>query len=377
MLRKSAALDGCLMGIYDELGVRTFINAGGWMFTRYGGSIMREEVMAAMAAAAKGFVNLYELQERVGRAIAGMTGNEAAYVSCGAASGILLAVATCIAGREEALAERLPASEGMKNEVVMWRSERGTEADAAVRASGGRIVEVGRMEGTTEAELARALGERTAAVLLLANERRAGVSVERVVTLARERRVKVIVDGAGAVPPRENLWRYTREWGCDAFVTSGGKGIRGPQSTGLVLGTRDMMEGCVFHGSPNLRIGRAMKVGKEELAGIYMAVKLFVAENPADRAAASARKVEHLVGSLQGIPDIRLSVARDGTEVVVELVAARLGTGEALERAMMAGEPAVLVKVRDNRMVLRGELLQPGEEQVVAERLRRVLMEGA
>src|SRR5215471_728882 len=105
--------------IYNELGVRPFINAGGLNYTRYGGSIMPDEVVAAMAEASRQFVNIYELQDRVGSAIAGMTGNEAAFVSCGAASGILLAVAACMAGIDEARASQLPNTAGMRNEVVM------------------------------------------------------------------------------------------------------------------------------------------------------------------------------------------------------------------------------------------------------------------
>lgn len=366
------------MGIYEEIGVRPFINAGGWMSTRYGGSIMREEVVGAMADAAKSFVNLYELQEKVGRAIAEMTGNVAGYVSCGAASGLVLAVASCIAGKDEALAERLPATDGLRNEVVMERCARGTEADPAIRAAGGRIVEVGTMQGTTEQEWARGLSGRTAAVVvLLASEGWSGASVQRVVALAHGCGAKVVADGAAAVPPRENLWRYTREWGCDALVTSGGKGIRGPQSTGLVLGTREMVEGCVFHGSPNLRIGRGMKVGKEELAGIYMAMKLFMAEDAGERRAESARRVAHVVGCLKGVAGVRVRVEEGETAGVMELDAAVVGrSGEEIERALMAGAPAVLVKVRGNCLRVSGDSLQPGEEVLLGGRLREVLSGG-
>jgi len=135
------------MSIYQDLGVRPFINAGGWTYTRYGGSIMPLEVLSAMTEASRHFVNLFDLQNAVGKRIADMTRNEAAFVSCGAASGILLAVASCIAGTDEALANHLPDSAGMRNEVVMPQRDRGTEADSAIRAAGGKVREVARLMG--------------------------------------------------------------------------------------------------------------------------------------------------------------------------------------------------------------------------------------
>ncbi len=319
------------MGIYEEIGVRPFINAGGWMFTRYGGTIMAEEVVAAMGEASRRFVNIYELQDRVGEAIAKMTGNEAAYVSCGAASGILLTVATCIAGRDEGLANRLPETNGLRNEVIMRRCGMGTEADAMVRGAGGRIVEVGG-EDRDVREIAGAMNERTAAVLLLASDGDE-LAVKDIVQAAREREVKVLVDGACAVPPKENFWRYTREMGVDAFIVSGGKGIRGPQSTGLVLGTREMIEGCKFHGSPNLRIGRGMKVGKEEFAGIYAAVKLFLKVDGEKETARERARIESIARAVGGLKGVRVRVTR-GMELLIDLEAGRVGkTAEEVEKA--------------------------------------------
>src|SRR5580704_95012 len=198
------------MGIYDEIGVRPFINARGRAYTRFGGSIMPPEVLTAMAEASRHSVNLFDLQERLGHVIAEMTHNEAAFISCGAASGILLAVAGCIAGTDEAKATRLPDSAGMRNQVVMHRSERGTEADPAIRAAGGKIVDVGTAEGASEAQFVSALNEQTAAVVLLAGERGGNLGTARVIELAHGRGVPVLVDGAQSVPPKVSLWKYTR-----------------------------------------------------------------------------------------------------------------------------------------------------------------------
>ena len=363
------------MGIYEEIGVRPFINAGGWTYTRYGGSIMPGEVLAAMVEASKQFVNIYKLQESVGNAIAKLTSNEAALVSCGAASGILLAVAACIAGTDEDLAGRLPETSGMRNQVVMFRCERGTEADPAIRAAGGRIVDVGGPEGAAEEHFVAAINEQTAAVVILAGvptDRRPDTA--RVVELAHTRSIPVLVDGAYGIPPKQNLWHFTRELGVDAFITSGGKAIRGPQSTGLVLGTRAIIEGCRFHSSPNLRIGRGMKVGKEEFAGIYRALQLFLDDDEqakVERHARQAARLQELVGHLPGI-----QVNFDGTSAqvtidynpdVIDL------SPEAIEKEMLDGEPSILLMARGHRIIVRPGLLQEGEEVLVGRRLRQIL----
>src|SRR5262249_50808419 len=153
---------------------------------------------------------------------------------------------------------------------------------------------------------------------LLAGEHDGLPRIARVVELAHAHGVPVLVDGAASVPPKENVWHYTRELGCDAFITSGGKGIRGPQSTGLGLGTRAGIEGCKFHSSPNGRIGRGMKVGKEEFAGIYTALKLILSEDPAERTAISAGMISHIAGRLSGLAGIKPRVSADGTETVIE-----------------------------------------------------------
>ncbi len=264
------------MSFYDDVGVRPFINAGRAMYTRYGGTIMPDAVLAAMAEASRQFVNLFDLQDQVGRAIAALTHNEAAFVSCGAASGLLLCAAAAISGVDAEKAERLPDSSGLRNEFIMRRCARGTEADPVVRAAGGRIVFVGPADrpGRPD-EIFAAVTDQTAAIVLVEFESEGQSDAAAVIAGAHQRGIPVIIDGACALPPRKNLWHFTRDLGADAFVASGGKAIHGPQSTGLVLGKSWIVEACKFHASPNLRIGRGMKVGKEEFAGIFTALKLF------------------------------------------------------------------------------------------------------
>ena len=344
------------------------------MFTRYGGTIMPEVVVAAMADASKRFVNLFELQEQVGRAIAGLTQNEAAMVSCGAASGLLLCTASAIAGVDEEKAARLPDSGGLRNQFIMRYCERGTEVDSVIRAAGGRIVHVGPEDrSATLDEVFAAVNERTAAIVLVLLEPEVQGDAAAIIAGARERKIPVIIDGACAVPPKKNLWHFTRDLGADAFVTSGGKAIHGPQSTGLVLGKSWIVEACKFHASPNLRIGRGMKVGKEEFAGIYTAVKWFL---DLDEEAAASRERDILAAiavRLNGLPGVRISLAR-GPKLHLKLDPAVFSlTTEQVAAALLRTDPAILLSGRNDMITIRANLLQHGEGEIVAERLSEVI----
>jgi D-glucosaminate-6-phosphate ammonia-lyase len=360
------------MGIYQDIGVRPFINAGGWMYTRYGGSIMHESVVAAMAEASRQFVNIYDLQDHVGAAIASMTNNEAAFVSCGAASGIMLALAACIAGTDPALADRLPDTQGLRNQVIMSRSQRGTEADPAVRGAGARIIHVGPDDKTASLdEYLAAINDQTAAILLIAFGGESILKTGRIVEGAQQRNVPVLMDGACAVPPKDNLWHFTRDLHMDAFITSGGKGIRGPQSTGLVLGKRAIIEGCKFHSSPNLRLGRGMKVGKEEFAGIYTALKLFLATDLDAEAARESRQIAHIAAALKTIPNLAVSARGGQLEITFDPAIFQI-TAENAAKTLLDSDPSILLRGRSGKLTIQSLLLQENEEVVVADRLRQL-----
>ncbi|HEY8741956.1 MAG TPA: aminotransferase class V-fold PLP-dependent enzyme, partial [Chloroflexota bacterium] len=254
---------------YDRLGLRGVINAAATL-TKLGGSIMPAPVVEAMSSAAQSFVDLIELQRRVGERIAQMTHNDACYVSSGAAAGITLAVAACIAGVDPALTSSFPYLDGRPRDVIVWRSQR-NGYDYAARLTGARLLEI----GPSTQELTAACNERTAAILWFAgaNYAAGALTLEEIVPIARQAGIPVLVDAAAQIPPVANLWRFTKELGADIAIFSGGKGLRGPQATGLVLGRPDIIEGCRVNGSPNHALGRPMKVGKEELAGILAAVE--------------------------------------------------------------------------------------------------------
>ena len=354
------------MTVYEELGVRPFINALA-NHTRYGGSIMPDAVVRTMVEAAKHYVDVNELQRAAGKAIASMTGNEACYISCGAASGLQLAIASCIVGTNEEKAQRLQDS-GRQANVIMLRPHLGTEADVAVRNTGARLRAVGDGEGVTTDQISSGIDDNTAAIVIQNWESSRVPGIEHIIKLSHEHSVPVIVDAADGVPPKENFRKYTRELGADAVVVSGGKRLRGPQNTGLVLGWHEIIEGCIFLGNPNARFGRTMKVSKEAMAGIYMAVKCFMEDESVSEAA--YKRARYIADHLSRLKNV--SIDYEGTEVNIRILSTKL-TDEEIVSKLKAGNPAILAFCRNSVLRLNTWPLQPGEERIVAKRIVEVL----
>lgn len=362
---------------YADLGVRSVVNAAATL-TRLGGSLMPPVVVEAMTRAAGEFVDLNELQLKVGERLATVTGNEAAYVSSGAAAGILLTVTACLAGTDPERMAVLPDVTSLpRNEVIIQRVQR-NGYDFAARQTGARIVEI---EGTREA-LREALNERTACVLYFAGAHFAAgaIPLESVVELAHREGVPVIVDAAAQIPPIANLSRFTRDYGADAAILSGGKGLRGPQSTGLIVGRREIVEGCRANGSPNHAIGRPMKVGKEEMMGLLAAVEWALEQDEPRLLAGYEASVELWVQGLEGIPGLhaeRVFPSEAGQphgRAVVHLDAGARLDRDQLVDALWAGEPRIAVSTfGDDAIALNPQTLRPGEDQVVLHALRAAL----
>lgn len=348
-------------------GLRPVVNASATL-TTLGGSLLAPPVIAAMAEAAGHFVDLPELQTRVGERIASLTGNEAAYVSSGAAAGITLAVAACLAGTERI--EAFPGLDGItRNEVVLFRSQR-NGYDYAVRQTGARIVEAG---ATLDS-----LSPRTACVLWFAGTHYAegAPRIEEIVPVARKAGVPVLVDAAAQIPPVSSLWHFTREVGADAVIFSGGKGLRGPQSSGLVLGRRAIIDGCRAHGSPNHAIGRGMKVGKEELAGLLAAVEWSLAQDEPALLKAYEATVAGWLRGLVDLPGVHVErgypseAGQPHGRAIVTLDPASGWKRDELVAALWAHDPRIAVGVvGTDSLALNPQTLEPGEDVVVLDAL--------
>src|SRR5262252_3211839 len=259
---------------FRELGVRPFINAAG-TYTAMTASLMPPEVMEAIAYASKQYVMLGELHDKVGARIATLLKCEGAMVTSGAASALTLGTAGVLTGSDPRKVVDLPNLAGMKTEVIIQKAHR-FGYDHAVRNCGVRLVEV-----ETREEMERAIGPRTAMMLFYNNNNTVGRIRDReFVEIARKLDVPTLNDAAADVPPVENLWKYT-QMGFDLVAFSGGKGLRGPQSAGLLLGRKDLIAAARLNAPPNGNtVGRGMKVNKEEMLGMLAAVERSLASRP-------------------------------------------------------------------------------------------------
>lgn len=362
--------------IWKSLGVRPVINAAATL-TRLGGSLMPPPVVSAMAAAAETFVDMHELQRRVGECIATLTHNEACYVTSGAAAGITLAVAACITGDDETRLGDFPYLDGRPREVIVWRSQR-NGYDYAARLTGARLREV----GPTPADLTEACCERTACILWFAGTHYTAGSlpIDEVVPIARQYGIPLLVDAAAQIPPISSLWHFTTEMGADVAIFSGGKGLRGPQSTGLILGRRSIIEACRANGSPNHAIGRPMKVGKEELAGILAAVEWSLAQDEPALLAGYEAMVQRWLAGLQDIPGVSVErgypseAGQPHGRALLHLLPGAACSRDELVKALWEQQPHIAVgTVGVDAIALNPQTLQPGEAEIVAAAIRQAL----
>lgn len=357
---------------FKELGVRPFINAAG-TYTDMTASLMPPEVMDAINYASKHYVPLNELHDRVGERIASLVKAEAAMVSSGAASAMTLGTAGVLTGGDPKKIVDLPNLIGMKTEVIMQKSHR-FGYDHAIRNCGVKIVEV-----ETAAQLEAAIGPQTALMLFYNNNNSVGqIRDTEFVALGKKHGVVTMNDCAADVPPVENLWKYTA-MGFDLVVFSGGKGIRGPQSAGLLLGRKDLIAAARANAAPNGNaIGRGMKVNKEEMLGMLAAVERFVKLDHAAMEREYERRADIVLKSLTGIPGVKASitvpeVANHVPHVVITLDTAVTGiTGPEISKRLREGTPSIGVRPGEELMI-GVWMMEPGDEKIVARRLKEVL----
>jgi uncharacterized pyridoxal phosphate-dependent enzyme len=365
--------------IYRRIGVEPIVN-GATTMTYMGGSLMPPEVLDAMRQASESFVDMYELQTAVGRRIAELTRNEAAFVSGGAAAGMFLSAVVCMAPDAGDGIVRPDELDGRPRDFLIQRPHR-IPYDPAIELAGGRLVEVGSPEGTSEGDFEAALGPGTAGILHVAGAHLAdgALPLETIVRLARPREVPVIVDAAAQLPPVENLWAFTAA-GADIALFSGGKALRGPASTGLVLGRARYVDGFAAHAAPKQRIGRPMKVSKEDLVGILAAVEWYLAQDHAAVARQYEAVVDHVVAwsrarrDVTAVRDTPGQAGQPTPRVLLTLSTDLADRRDEVLARLRADPPRVeLLPAGDDGLYLAPECLLPGDEAVVTRRLGEVL----
>lgn len=375
---------------YSKLGVRKIINAAG-TFTALTASIMPPSVQAAVAEAAKYPVRLVELQKAAGEYLAKRLKCEAAYVTSGAASALTLGTAACMTVSNPAAASRIPFDlNGLRDEVIVQKAHR-YEYDRALTNTGVRFVEVETMR-----EYENAFGKKTLLALFFNGAEGGEIGHQDWVRVAHEHGVPCFNDAAADVPPIANLWRYTA-MGFDLVTFSGGKGIRGPQNAGLLLGRKDLIDAVAAMSAPiSAAFGRGMKVAKEQIVGMVAAVDWLLTQSDEEMEAEFRRRAEMIADHLKDIPSLQskivvpnvaanhiphllLNYDRGRVKICAADVIAELRDGNpSIELHPATGKTDYPgFRAAPDTIVVGVWMLQRDEDTIVAKRLREVLMRAA
>jgi L-seryl-tRNA(Ser) seleniumtransferase len=367
--------------VYEALGVKHVINATGTV-TNLGGSLMPPEVVSAWRDAARHFVNLLDLQDRVGERIARLAGVEAALVTTGAAGALVLGTAAAVTRGDPALIRRLPDTAGMKNEVLIQAAHHSCY-DNQLRDVGVKLMDV-----ETPADVKKAVNARTALMFFL-NLAEGEGKIKRAgwIALARRHKVLTLLDAAADVPPVENLSAFNKQ-GFDLVALSGGKALRGPNDTGLLLGHKDLVEAAKRNTNPHCgTLGRMMKVSKEDMVALLAAVERYVRLDHKAEWREWQRRIGVIEKALKEIPTLTCErivppIANRVPHLLLTWDEKRVRMTRArLTRELAKGDPPILIGrvsgTGDKGVLISVFVLQEGEERIVAERLRALLTKAA
>jgi len=376
--------------VYTRLGVKTIINCRG-TWTYLSGSLEFPEVRAAQREASEYFVNMFELQHAASRRLAELTGAEAGMVTSGAAGAMASAAAACMAGSDPKNIWQLPDTTGLKQEVIMVGGR--SAFDNAIRLTGAKLVLVGTAE-----ELANAINQNTAMIYTT----HLGSDLQTENAVAKKYSIPMLLDDAAGIPPIANIKLYA-QMGLDMYTFSGGKGLRGPQCSGLLLGRKDLIEAAMLNTSPwEGAVCRAMKVGKEEIVGLLLAVETWLKTDfDALNREWNARveRIAKLVKTVSGV-ETDISIPKDGNRYptlyiswdeekwgfTVRDCVQKLRAGDPVIEVAGADNPSIVPAVREGnpkqsskesaqrrRLELISSTIQPHEAIIVGQRIRELL----
>ena len=359
--------------LFAEVGVTRVINANVTM-TFLSGSLMLPEVLEAINSTSHDFANMFELQDKVGAKIAEMLKVEAAMVTSGAACAILLGTAASITGTDKEKIRQIPNLPGPRPEVIMQKSHRYL-FDQAVTTTGAKIVEVEGPDG-----MEKAFSEQTVMALFFNAAEKHSVMHEEFLAIAKRHKTPTFLDAAADVPPVENLFKF-QKMGFDLVTFSGGKMIRGPQSAGLLFGRKDLIEAAKLNHSPHeAPIGRPMKVNKEEMFGMYAALKAYLERDHQKEWDQWLERAKHIAARLSTIPTLTTEIVVDPgpanafPSLMVDWDRQRVKTTpKEVLMALMQGNPSIVAGGHQNRLMIGVVLLRPEQVDIVAQRLKDIL----
>lgn len=358
--------------VYAKLGVKPVINGMGTV-TVLGGCLMPAEVVRAMDEAAGYFVQLPELERKAGQKIAELLGVPGAMVTGGAASGITVGTVACLCRGDQKKLQQLPDVTGMPHEVIQQKAHH-SGYEHQMTLTGAKIIEV-----ETVADLEAAVGPKTAMMFFL-NKAEPDGKINRAewIRIAKKNNIPTLNDAAADVPPKERLWQYVKE-GFDLVAFSGGKGMLGPQSAGLLLGRKDLIDASFPAMSPAGGIGRGMKVAKEEIVGMVAAVERFLKVDHAVEARELDRRVSEMINALSKVSGVKTSkhvpvIANELPHFQLEWDEkdSKMTTKQLVEK-LQSGEPAIHVLPQGPGKIVVSVWMMTGQQhRVVAKRLGEI-----
>jgi L-seryl-tRNA(Ser) seleniumtransferase len=369
----AAVVSNVRRDFFKELGLRTFINAAG-TYTSMTGSLMPKEVIEAISYGASEYVNLDELQDKVGERIAELLNCEYATVSSGAFGAMSIGMAGVMCGMDTKKVKQLPNTDGLKNEVILQESHTIGYAQALTNV-GAKLVKV-----KTAKQLEKAITNKTVMLWFLnANTEQGDIKWEEFVALGKKHNIPTFNDCAADVPPVENLFRFTK-MGFDMVAFSGGKGLRGPQSAGLLLGKRKYIEAARLHTPPRGEtIGRGMKVNKEEVLGMLAALEMYLKKDHKSEWKMWESQIQLISDSATSINGVKseIHVPKHANHVPSLRIKwnqklVKISPDE-VRKKLREGHPSIQTVGDSKTIGITTWMMVPGQERIVAKRLKEIL----
>ena len=355
---------------YESIGVRPLINCRG-TFTIISGSVILPEVREAIVLASQRYVNIDELMEAVGARIAELMDCEWGLITDGCAAALCQVTAACVAGSDPEKMIRLPDTTGMKNEVIVQTCHRNVY-DHAIRMVGVKMIEV-----DTKAELEAALNDRTAMFFVFGDaEERGQITTKEMADIGHEHGIPTFVDAAAERPDVPNWYL---EQGADAVAYSGGKCLRGPQASGLVLGRKDLLQAAFLNGAPHHALARPMKAGKEEIMGLLAAVEQWIKRDHKAEWKDWERRLEVITDAVKDFDSVTTTIRQRGRSNVAPVLeinwdVERVGSsGTEVASQLSAGEPRIELNGNANGISIMPYMMEEGEDKIVADQLGAIL----
>ncbi len=370
------------MSIYEKLGISPLINAAG-TYTAIGGSRMSEKTLSDMNEAAQSFVDIRKLQASVNKRLAVLTNNEAAAVCNGAASGLYICCATCITLLYKKSYNYLSKKQIEESEFIVFRAHR-NPYDWGLRLMGVTVKELGFpniIQAATAEELEASISEKTAGIFFAYSAPHGWIAdgeldLKSTIAIAKKYDIPVVVDAAAQLPYKENLWHLTKDLGATVALFSGGKELRGPQSSGLIVGEKKFLDTFVQHNFPNYGPGRMLKTGREEIIGLLSAVEQYIAEDTEKRIQWCEEQVQKLIAFAQSstVYDIVKSFPNEAGQPIprAEIKLTNNQNLSSVVELLAAHKPSIYTALERGLLFVNPTCLYEGETEIIIQALNQI-----